>query len=181
MSDKKDLCSAIYNAFKSRKQKRLRKLNDKILKKAVLANTKDFFHLAVYSYVLSKILTKPRYMEPQFSDWIESIELELLNMIENADASSRKWNSSFRLLEKAIASLEKGDLRYLTSLIRKGKLKSAAILYAQGLSLGLASKITNIEKQEILNYAGRTMMSDRMNGGIDILKRLNFARALVGD
>ncbi|MDD5022803.1 MAG: hypothetical protein PHU63_01410 [Candidatus ainarchaeum sp.] len=181
MSEKKDFCFAVYQAFKSKNQKTLRKLNKKILNKAVLSSTKDYFDLAVYSYVLSKILSKNHFLSKEYSNWFEAIEIDLIGLTESADSSIKIWNSAISSLRKTISSLEEEDSRYIMSNIKKGELKSAATLYAQGLSLGLSSQVTGIEKQEILEYAGKTMMFDRMEEEMDIFERLKHARKLVGD
>lgn len=181
MSEKKEFCSAIYHAFKNKKQRRLRKLKDRILRKAVLSFTKELFDLAVYSYVLSKILSKTHFLSKDYQEWIEAIEIDLLELVDSADLPLRKWNSAVNSLKKTISSLEKSDSRYVIGFIKKGEIKAAATLYAQGLSLGLASQITGIEKQEILDYAGKTMMFDRVEEEMDIFQRVKTARKLLGD
>ena len=55
----------------------------------------------------------------------------------------------------------------------------AATLYAQGMSLGVASEMTGMEKQEILDYAGETMMFDRLKEEKPIAERMKFARKLI--
>ena len=87
----------------------------------------------------------------------------------------------FPVLEKAVASLEQRDPRFVVDLVTKGKLKMAATLYAQGMSLGVASEMTGMEKQEILDYAGETMMFDRLKDEKPIAERMKFARKLIGD
>ena len=61
----------------------------------------------------------------------------------------------------------------------KGRLKVAATMYAQGVSLGLASEMTGIEKQEIMDYAGKTMMFDRVKDEKTVLERIKNARNLI--
>ncbi|MBI5047018.1 hypothetical protein HZC07_04800, partial [Candidatus Micrarchaeota archaeon] len=57
----------------------------------------------------------------------------------------------------------------------------AATMYAQGLSLGVSSQTTGLEKQEILDYAGETMMFDRLKDVKDISERMKFARKMLTD
>lgn len=85
----------------------------------------------------------------------------------------------FTELEHAIASLDEKDPRFVIDLITKGKLKTAATFYAQGLSLGVASEMTGLDKQEILAYAGETMMFDRLRDEKSIAERMKVARKLL--
>ena len=55
----------------------------------------------------------------------------------------------------------------------------AATFYAQGMSLGVASEMTGIQKQEILDYAGQTMMFDRLKEEKTIKERMKIARQLI--
>ncbi len=181
MQEKKEFSKKIYSYFKSRNMKGMRKLNDQILKTAVINFSKELFDLAVYSYILSKIISKPRFLSEEYKEWLESIEIDLLTISECLEDSKKEWNESISHLKKSITSLEKTDSRYVLSLIKKGEIKSAATLYAQGLSLGLASKIIGVEQQELLNYAGKTMMFDRISEEKDIFERVKTARKIFGE
>lgn len=179
MHEKANFCFELYKAFRTRNQKRLRKLNDQILKAAVLSFKKELFDLAVYSYVLSKVVSKPRFLAKEYDTIMNSIESSLHNIVDFAYADLEKWNRGVTILEKDIAALEKDDPRYVTTLIRKGRLKSAATMYAQGLSLSLCSELTGIEKQEILDYSGKTVMFERLREEKDIFERIKIARRMI--
>jgi hypothetical protein len=47
------------------------------------------------------------------------------------------------------------------------------------MSLGVASDMTGMEKQEILDYAGETMMFDRLKEENPIAERMKIARKLI--
>lgn len=175
-----DLGPKILLAFRNRSQRRLRKLNDAILKAAALDCNKINFNLAILSYVLSKIVSKPRFLRRDYSSSLESIE-KILETLINA---ARKGNEEevleiFSTMEKSFITLDKKDPRFLISLVSKGKLKMAATFYAQGMSLGVASEMTGLEKQEILDYAGQTMMFDRVKEEVPISERMKRARRFI--
>ncbi len=177
----KDYSGELLAAFKKRKQSRLRKLNDRILRDAVLSFTASYYELAVISYVLSKIVSKPRFLRSEYGKGIAGIEkaLESLSTV-SPDAGPEELFPYFRRVQAAIARLESRDPRYLIDLFSKGRLKMAATLYAQGISLGLAAEKSGIDKQEIMDYAGDTMMFDRLKEEVDIEKRMKTAREFVG-
>ncbi len=177
----KDYMKEIYAAFRKRDGKRLRKLDDAILREASLAYSKKLYYLAVVAYVLSKILGKPRFMDRRFSDRIAAIDsaLEELSRCEEK-CTDEEFRAHFDSMEKAIKNLEAGDPRFVMDLLSKGKLKVASTLYAQGISLGTAAEITGVEKQEILSYAGHTMMFDRVKEEKTVQDRLKALKELAG-
>ncbi len=172
----------IFSAFQKRNQRRLRKLNDYILKETALDCTKVNFELAIISYVLGKIVSKPRFLKKECQPCLRDIESALQKLMRNMKSEDEKQILSiFSEIEKGIACLDELDPRFATGLIKKGKLKMAATFYAQGMSLGVAADMTGIEKQEILDYAGETMMFDRLKEEKTIQERMKVARQLISE
>ena len=170
----------ILSAFRKKDQRALRKLNDEVLRATALECTKLNFSLAVFSYVLSKIVSKPRFLRSEYSHTLIGIANIFGDIVTRARANNEdEIMTLFLELEKAILALEKEDPRFLLNLVSKGKLKMAATFYAQGMSLGVASDMTGLEKQEILDYAGNTMMFDRVEEKITILERMKVARRFL--
>ncbi len=179
-ADIKNDAIAVLTAFKKRNQKKLRKLNDGLQRILIPNFSKPLFELTVLSYILSKIVSKPRFLTAVYKERMYLIERkfeELIKTIYSADEN--KIIQLFQGICNAIRELEKEDPRFIQDLITKGNLKTAATVYAQGISLGIASEITKIDKQDILNYAGRTMMFDRIKEEKDIQERIKVARRLV--
>jgi hypothetical protein len=178
----KELTYAVLAAFRNRNQRHLRKLNDDILVEAAMNFTPLYFNIAIYSYVLSKIVSKPRFLGKDCDAALHDIEHALQNIADAiGSVSDDEILLMFPVLEKAVASLEQRDPRFVVDLLTKGKLKMAATLYAQGMSLGVASEMTGMEKQEILDYAGETMMFDRLKDETPIAERMKLARKLIGE
>jgi hypothetical protein len=175
------LAGRILLSFKSRDQRKLRKLNDEVLKVSYLEFNRITFNLGTLSYILSKIVSKPRFLSPEFSSSLKAIEKLMEKLVNRIDqAQEDELLGVFAELEKAIAHLEERDPRFVISLIAKGRLKMAATFYAQGMSLGVAADMTGLDKQEILDYAGETMMFERTKDSITIHDRMKIARKLIG-
>lgn len=177
MDNWKEVANSLEVAFEKLNQKKLRKINDDLLKEAVVSFTKTLYQLAVISYVLSKIISKPRFLKKENEKKIQEIE-NALNELAKAQNEEDAATKSNAVLE-AIKTLEKEDARFLVDLVSKGKLKVAATAYAQGVSLGTASEMTGMDKQEIMDYAGKTMMFDRVKDEKTIEERLTYARKLL--
>jgi hypothetical protein len=177
-----DFASAMLAAFKKRNQRQLRKLNDEMLLLAAMDFDPLHFNLAIFSYVLSKIVSKPRFLRPECSGCLTAIERSLGTLVARIHGGKDEdILPSFPEIEKAIGCLEEQDPRFVVDLVTKGKLKMAATLYAQGMSLGIASEMTAMDKQEILDYAGETMMFDRLKDEKTIGERMKFARKLIAE
>ncbi|MEM4272614.1 MAG: hypothetical protein QXH30_03405 [Candidatus Bilamarchaeaceae archaeon] len=180
MLDLPSIAQEMHDAFKARNMRKMRKINDKIQAETALNFSTLNYKLAVYSYVLGKILSKPRFLGKDHAESIKEIEEKLRGFVSTAKkrdlTAIEKYLDS---LKEAIDALESSDSRFIKGMIDKGKLKTAAILYAQGISLSAASEMTGVEKQEIMDYAGKTMMFDRMGEKTPLDSRLKKARRML--
>ncbi|MBD3389952.1 hypothetical protein GF415_03295 [Candidatus Micrarchaeota archaeon] len=170
----------ICDAFKERDQRKMRRANDTIMTLSASRFSKEMYELAVYSYVLSKVLSKPRFMSKKYSATHKEIQAILNSMVRDAKKRDKKaFRVAVKGLRTSIQTLESRDSRYIKTMIEKGRLKTAATLYAQGLSLSTASKLTGVESQEIMDYAGKTRMFDRVTGGKSLASRIDYARKML--
>ncbi len=169
-------------AFKKRNQRRLRKLNDRVLYETALECSKVNFQLAILSYVLSKVVSKPRFLAEEFEPILKEIEHALEKLLRRMKRGDEKEILAiFSEIERSVGKLDRKDPRFLVGLVTKGKLKMGAIFYAEGMSLGVASEMTGIDKQELLDYAGQTAMFDRLNEEKTIKERMKMARQLISE
>jgi hypothetical protein len=178
----KNLAFPVFDAFKARDQKKLRKLNDVVLKDAGLHLSKSLYELAVLSYVLSKIVSKPRFFSKSNAPHLKRIENSIRDLIRLMDQQDDKLLlDAFKKIEEGVNSLERIDARFVRNIVSKGKLKTAATMYAQGISLGLAAEVAGIPRQDIMDYAGKTMMFDRVKEEMHVKDRLKAARRALGE
>ncbi len=168
----------ILRAFRSRNARRMRRINDHVLRDAVIYPAPPNIKLAVITYIFSKILAKPRFLKRECLPCLKNIEA-LLNKLIRARRSEEEAQEILGLIEREIEEIEKKDPRFLNNLLIKGRLKTAATLYAQGISAGAAAELVGVDKQEVLEYAGQTLMADRMKEAKPIAKRMAQLRAFL--
>ncbi|MEM3815031.1 MAG: hypothetical protein QW771_03000 [Candidatus Micrarchaeia archaeon] len=163
-------------AFKDYDIKKLREINNKC-EKNILLDEKLFFTLALLSYTLSKILVKARFRNASL---YQKIDINLTQAIQFAKSKDEiaLITSIWKILE-IITNFDEKDKRYIIGIIEKGRTKIAASLYAQGLSLSRTISITGAQKQEVLNYSGKTVMSDRVGRTISAKERFNIAKKIL--
>ena len=176
------LASEVYSAFSKKDVRLLRKINDSCIVAIGMEFDEDTYNLALLSYVLSKILSKPRYFQKNgIADYLTMIRDSLEQCSSFAKKENeRAFNSCIRKTFKLIDKLDSKDRRFIIKMQEKARLKVASTLYAQGFSLGQASDITGIDKREILSYAGQTMMFDRVKEEKTIHERLKIVRKIFG-
>lgn len=174
------LVTSLYNNFKGKKERKLRRLKDDFLNEAIIRDSKLFFELSVTSYVLSKILSKPKFLVERYKDELQQIEKHLRKF---RDGVGKKSDAQFIVIldeiYKIVKTMEAEDKRFFRDLISKGRVKMAATMYAKGVSVGVACEIGEVDQREMLDYAGETMMFDRVKEEVPIKERVKKARKLL--
>jgi len=175
MDDLKYLCD-MNIAYKKRRVVDLKDISENITNELMQEFSQDGVELAIISYLLYKLLTKRRFEEENKDDVGDRLN-EICKKGRNQDVLQ-----SVRELNGLALEIEATDKRYVIDLLTKAKIKIAAKLYAKGVSLGVVSKALGIPQQEIMAYAGKTMMFDRVKGEITASERIKTAKgALRGD
>ena len=165
--------------FKVNKPGRLRSIAEECVQEFGISKDNNIFYASLIAYSLSKIIQKPRYKKiiPELSS---KINKKLDNAIAQAKAEkTAALRGTLGSIMIEIASMEKVDERFVSNVIEKGRLKIAAVLYAQGLSLDTAVSLTGARRNEVLEYTGGTLMADRFGKTLSAKERLTYARKLL--
>jgi hypothetical protein len=180
MHDKLErITKAMMDAFIRRDILSLRKITDECIEHIAISFSREFYLLAQVSYVLSKLVTKPRYWKKENARKVAEIENRLTECVLHAERRElSKLDSSLNGLLVSFSELDERDKRFIERLVEKAQVKIAATIYAEGVSLGSSSAMTGVDKQEILHYAGKTMIFDRIKTEMGILERLKKTRKL---
>jgi hypothetical protein len=170
----------ISNALRDHDVRAMRKINDRCIKETAIKFERHTYCFALATYVLSKVLSKPRYFsQKKYKETLVKIML-LLKQCES-QAKSASYASLGKTQGKILSAIEKmdeQDRRFVKGILQKGRLKIATTLYAQGISLGNAVEITGVDKRELLSYAGQTMMFDRLREKKGIEERMKDLREI---
>lgn len=170
----------IANALRDHDVRAMRKINDRCIEETAIKFEQPTYLFALISYVLAKIISKPRYLKQKKSkDSLSSLTLSL--RLCEQQASSADYSGLLATQEKILESIERmddEDRRFVKGILQKGKLKIASTLYAQGISLGNAAEMTGTDKREVLLYAGQTMMFDRLREKKSIEERMRDLREI---
>lgn len=173
MDDLKYLCG-MNEAYRKRKIVDLKDISERITNELMQEFSQDGVELAIISYLLYKLLTKRRFGE-EGKDEVGDRLSEICKK-----GSSQDVLEGIRELNGLALEMEATDKRYVIDLLTKAKIKIAAKLYAKGVSLGVVSKALGIPQQEVMAYAGKTMMFDRVKGEVTAAERIKTARDALG-
>ena len=170
----------IENALADHDVRAMRKINDRCIEETAIKFEQPTYLFALISYVLSKIISKPRYFKQKKQK--ESLSALTLSLrLCEQQAKNADYSGLISTQNKILTSIEKmddEDRRFVKGLITKGKLKIASTLYAQGISLGNAAEMTGTDKREVLLYAGQTMMFDRLQEKKSMNERMKDLREI---
>ncbi|VVB99248.1 Uncharacterised protein [uncultured archaeon] len=170
----------IASALRDHDVRAMRKINDRCIEETAIKFAQHTYLFALISYVLSKVISKPRYFKQKKSKDSLSSVVGLLRLCEqnatNADYEALLSNQN-RILS-TIEKMDDEDRRFVKGIITKAKLKIASTLYAQGISLGNAAEMTGTDKREVLSYAGQTTMFDRIKEKKTIENRMKDLREI---
>ncbi len=171
-----------YQSFRNGDIKHLRKISNLCAESMATENEEGMFALSVISYILGKMLEKPRYFRDNRTEQLGVFVENKLSECSKYAKEGRKEDFS-RASSELITHLGEFDRRnrhYVGGLIDKAKLKIAARLYAQGFSLSYVVSITGADTKEVLKYIGQTLMFDRVGKTKDVKERLANARRIFG-
>ncbi|MGC8923612.1 MAG: hypothetical protein ACP5H8_01025 [Candidatus Micrarchaeia archaeon] len=179
----KNELSSLHSYVRSRNIRKLRELNNTFTHNLLIYQDKLYLDLAVLSILLAKLIEKPRFWK--FEKWKEvlfGIEDTLLQCLPLCDVYDKKGiQRNLKKILSVITIVDEQDRRYVDSLIDQAKVKIGSSLYAQGMSIGKASFLSEVSKEKIMSYSGKTLISDRFGKTYSIKERINNVRGVFGD
>ncbi len=176
-----ELAQKIRSAYKKRDARKLKKVYHQCLNELVIEFDYHIFRLALISYMLTKLVTKPRYWRSEsIRRYLSRIDSAFNQVIRGGIRHDyQKISKGLDRILELVNSLDAEDQRYVNSLVEGGKVKIAATLYAKGLSLSRVADLTRVDKHKILSYVGKTTMADKVESGITMQMRLNKLRRML--
>ncbi len=167
----KNMLKELYISYKSKNVKRIKSVERKTTEELVLGFDKDMFNTALLCFMIGKLISKERLSKHSYILKIDSYFNKLSAHLRSSDYIGMR--SIVEKMIKTIDTLDEKDKKYINKLAYNGRVKIGAKLYAQGLSLGTASRLAGADKFDVLSYVGHTMMSDRVKTYKPIKKRIS--------
>jgi len=133
----------------------------------------DSVAIAILIYSLSKLIER-KQGQIKYQNFIS-----LLQGAENLLGQNKidGYRKNVRKLFDYISSIDSKLKLYIGEVINQAEIKKGGKLYEHGISLARAAEILGISQWELMSYVGKTKLTD-IKGGIDIKRRINYARGL---
>jgi hypothetical protein len=170
------------NALMANELSQLKKISDRSISSFALDDESDMLDIAIISYVLAKVLEKPRYWNKKIKkEFVEKVQKALHEAVASLDENRfDDMRAHLKLIAEDLKAFDTEDKRYVSSIFHKAKLRFASYLYAQGFSLSNAIALTGTNKSDVLSYSGKTLMHDRAGKTKSIAERLKNVRKVFG-
>lgn len=157
---KKELVKAMKKAFLSGDARKLKKISNEAIEKAVITQDKEFVSISLVSYALYKMLTKPHYhYAPGWGKFVDEVVRHLEKCIKDPRAIQ---DTLGRKLIEDISKMDELHGRFMDDLVEKARVKQASRAYAMGLSLNSAVELTGADKFKLHAYIGRTKIHEEI-------------------
>ncbi|MBI2651010.1 hypothetical protein HYX01_00915 [Candidatus Woesearchaeota archaeon] len=130
--------------------------------------------VAVLLYALSKIIERKRN-EMDYGSIIMHLE-NAQKYLEKSEESN--FSSAIRKLFSEISSIDSKLKLYIEEVVNQAQIKKGYKLCEHGLSCGKASEVLGISQWELMNYIGKTKLSEGIEDIIDVKERMRLARGL---
>ena len=168
------------NALMTNELSQLKKISDRCVSSFALGEDRDLLEIAMLSYVLAKVLEKPRYWDRKIKrDFVVRVQENLRNADSSLnDNRLEDMRTYIKSIEDDLKAFDTEDRRYVSGLFHKARLRLASYLYAQGFSLSNAIALTGTTKSDVLDYSGKTLMHDRVGRTKSIEERLKNVRKI---
>ena len=168
-------------AIKENDAVKLRDLSNQTLHSSSIFQDENAISIAIVCYALSKVFERTQYKG--YGDW-DIFYNTCSNNLKNAQVYLEKddlanYQISIKNILNVIEKLSSNLRRYVKEVIEQAQVAKGSRLYEHGLSIGKTAELLGINKWELMEYAGRTGISDvQENITISMKDRIKFVRGL---
>lgn len=170
-ADVSTLISRSMEAVRQKNALALRKVSADALTEAAMEGHREMILVALVDYALSKIMSKVHYRKVtgEFYD-------KIVGHFKAAREGPKKETiRHLERIEDMVMKLDEKEGHFAENVMEKAKVKKAAKLYEQGLSLKRAADLTGAEPVKVLDYVGGSKIHEFKGEGRNA-KRLKAAR-----
>ena len=151
---------------------KIKELSNHTIHNASIFQDQDSLRIAVIMYALSKIFDRKGY-----------ISKNIVNIIKRARQAlnSNQFDVYRRSIEGLIKTISREDSKlklYIQEVVEQAQIKKSSKLYDHGISMAQAASLLGISQWDLMNYVGKTKISDTFKEAVPVQQRIKFARGL---
>lgn len=159
----------------------IKEISTELVQEGLITQEPIVIRMAILFYAVFKTYQKRHHRKNELK-W-KAFDAEMRDDLAqlSKSLSEEKRDKTKETLEEIMDDVKVLDSsfgRYIEIITEKAIVKKGTTLYALGLSLGMASKLTGASKWEILQFSGKTRVADTdADSRVSLDERLNYARS----
>jgi hypothetical protein len=166
------IMAEIENAINIHDISRLKAISNHTIHNASIFQDHDSVVMAVITYSLYKVLTLQAVTTSSVRQILKAMQDAL------AENDLPKYNSETRRMLSLISKADRKLKLYIDHVIEQAEIKKGSKIYEHGISASTAANLMGISVWDLMNYVGKTGISENFPSNIHEKKRLDAARAL---
>ena len=170
----------IKSAIISGNYQSLKNISKSALDNASIFQNKNSLSIAVIAYAIVKLterkkITKTDIPISVYRDLIKNVEQASKNL---SNRNIPQYEKNIKDLFKFIGQLDNQLPLYIEEVVNKAKIKKGFLLHEKGISLSRAAYIMGISQWELMDYIGKTQISEHISKKVDVRSRLKFTKEI---
>ena len=152
----------------------IRELSNHTIHNASVFQDEASVSIAILIYSLSKIIERKQWQLDYGS---------IASMLENArefleNERFEEYNKAIKKLFGLISNIDSKLKLYIGEVINQAQIKKGSKLYEHGISVARAAEVLGISQWELMDYIGKTKLTEEIQDIVDLSTRIRFARSL---
>ncbi len=170
-----DLQNILHNTIKKIEKDdthALADISNHTIHNASIFQDKESVTIAVIIYALSKLGDRLKKIRPKLIPLLKKALQDLRK------SNFKKYDLTIERIVKTISRIDKKMNLYIQHIINRAEIKKGSKIYDHGISLGQTADILGLSQWELMNYIGKTKLSDRFDEQVTVMERIRFAESL---
>ncbi|MBT6821290.1 hypothetical protein HOA56_02595 [archaeon] len=153
---------------------KLRELSDYVIHNASIFQDEDSISVVVIIYTLSKLFKEGEKVDDELRN-------DLINSMEDLKKSNyEEFRRHIKKIYGDLANTSHEKHLYFKELLEKAEIKKGSKMFYHGISLARVAQKLGLSRWELMEYVGKTSISENYNYGTDIEGKLEFTRKIFG-
>jgi hypothetical protein len=168
----------VIDALKKRDVTALKEISDHTIHSASVYQDQSSLTFALTVYSVSKVIDAC-----QESDECQNFPEKIVNLLEESkqlllNNDIDKYKKVRDQMLKSISSMDRKFEIYIDEVIRRAKISKGTKMYKHGVSLERVAELLGISQWELMDYVGKTTVSEYKAPAVKVKDRLAFARKI---
>lgn len=163
----------LVNLLETKDYYALSELSNHTIHNSAIFQDIDSNQIAVITYALSKFVEHSK--DHDTSDFRKKFVLAMEDLqAQNLLSYRDRIKELFKLISEHDSKLK----LYIVEAIERARIKKGSKIYDHGVSMARAAEILGISQWELMDYVGKTTISERSDAELDVEKRLGATRKI---